>query len=95
MLENEPARQERERRALDPFRVDRHHRHLEKIPDRFQEPLLVHLAGVEHLGRPRAAVQIGGKLCRLLARGHATRQQKIDEGITGRRIHALILVDIA
>src|SRR4051812_5491364 len=93
MLENEPARKERQGRAIDPFRVDRHDRHPEKIPNRFQEPLLVHLPGVQNLGRPGAAVEVSGKFHRFLSRRHPAGKQQIDKRITGRRIHAMILLE--
>ena len=91
MLENEPARQQRQRRTFDPLRVDRNHRHLEITPDRFEEALFIHLARIEHLARPRSAIQIRRKLRRFVARRHPAREQKIDERIADRWIHKAIL----
>src|SRR5256885_14336027 len=93
MLKNESAGKEREGRALNSFRVDRHDRDLEKISDRFEEPLLVDFAGIEDLGCPRTAVKVRRKFRRFLSRRHAARHEQIDQRITDRRIHALILLE--
>src|SRR4051794_8082974 len=93
MLENESAREQRKGRAFDSFRIDRHDRHPKKISDRFEETLLAPLPRIEHLRRPGTAVEVRGKLRRFLARRHTAGEQKIDERITDRRIHALILLE--
>src|SRR5436190_5158376 len=93
MLKYEPAWEEGERGAIDLLRVDRHDGHLEEIPDRLKEPLFIHLAGIKHLRGPGAAVEVRGKFRGLVARRHSARHEQIDERITDRRIHALILLE--
>jgi len=87
MLENKTARQDRQRLAVDRFRIDRDHWHAEKISDHTEKTLLVHFSGVEYLRRPRAAVHILRELERFLTRGHTAGQQEIDNGLAGSLIH--------
>ena len=56
MLKNKPARQDRQCRAVDLLGVDRNDRHTKEIPDRVEEALLVHFAGIEDLAGPGSAV---------------------------------------
>ena len=78
MLENEPARQERQDRAFDLHLVDGDDRHLKIISDRFQEALFIHFAGIEDLTGPGAAVQVRGKFLRFVVRRHAAGEEEID-----------------
>ena len=79
VLEDEPARQDEQSRALDALGVDRDDRDAEKIADRLEEKLFVHFPGVEDVGGPRAAVEIGGESDRFVSRRHAAGKQDVDE----------------
>ena len=78
MLKNETAGQDRQCLPVDGLWINRDKRHVEKISDHPEEPVLVHLAGIEHLARPGATVEILGELHRFVPRGHAARKQKVD-----------------
>src|SRR2546423_8435273 len=87
MLENKSTRQDRQRRAIDCFRIERDDRNAEEIPDDAEETLFVDFPGIEHLRRPRTAVHVLGELGRFLARLDTAREQKIYNGLAGVRIH--------
>ena len=56
VLKDEAARQDRQRRPVDLFGIDRDNWHMEGIPDGAEEALFVHFAGIKHLAHPRTAV---------------------------------------
>src|SRR5438132_4962008 len=94
MLENETAWQDRQRLALDCFRIDRDDGNAEKISDHAEKTLLVNLSRIEHLRCPGAAVHVFRELERFLKRRHTTREQKIDNCLAGRLIHRASLPHI-
>ena len=84
MLKNQSRRQERECLAVDAFGFDCHYRDAEEVSDGGEESLLINLPRIEHLCRPRPAIEILRKLGRFLPRLHPTFEQQIDQRLTGR-----------
>ena len=79
MLKNQSRGQERECLAVDAFRFECDYRDAEKVSDGGEESLLIDFTRVEHLCRPRPAVEILRELGRFLSRRHPTFEQQIDQ----------------
>ena len=72
MLKYQPRRQNGKCLAIDAFGFDRNYRDTEEVSDGGKKSLLIDLARVEHLCRPRPAVEILGELGCFLSRRHPT-----------------------
>ena len=87
VLKNKSGRQNRKRLAINCLGVQRDDWDAEEISNGREKTLLVHLAGIENLGRPGTAVEILRELGGFFARFHPARDQKIDNRFAYRRAH--------
>src|SRR5437016_13026768 len=92
MLKNKSRGQNRQCLPIDCLGVERDDRNAEEISNGREKPLLVDLAGIEHLGRPGTAVEILRKLGGFFARFDPASDQKVDNRFADRCTHSLHLV---
>ena len=91
VLEDEPARQDEQSPALDALGVDRDDRDAEKIADGLEEKLFVHFPGVEDIGGPRTAVEIGSEGGGVFPLLDTAGEKDVDERFAKGRTHARTL----
>src|SRR5574338_609664 len=87
MLKNKSTRQNRKSFEGYLLRIERDDRHAEEIADGIEELVFVHLAGIENLPDPGAAIEILGQLGGFFESGNTSRDQEIDYRFADRRIH--------